>query len=218
MTYDELYELAMNGNADALEELNAKANSGDDYAQYVISCVYDNIDSPFCNVELGMSWLQKSAGNGNEFAQKKIKEMPRKARIQYGLEKAEKSETEEKTIIPTGKDLLSFDGRIDRVGYFVYFFVYLFAFGIVLYLISLLPKESVSDYYGYYESYQPTGFAKISDLIVRLAAGYLYLTLCVKRMHDCGHSGWWVLIPFCPIALFFMKGEDKTNEYGPAID
>lgn len=37
----------------------------------------------------------------------------------------------------------------------------------------------------------------------------------IKRCHDKGQSGWYALIPFYYIVLFFLKGEEKDNEYGP---
>ena len=223
MTYEELYNQAMEGNGDALETLNGQAGSGDAESQYVLSCVYDNIDSPFKDVDLGMYWLQKSAGYKYEPALKKIHELSPETKNRYGIETENIIENsdgnnEAADIKPGG--IWSFVGRIDRATCFVYFFVYLFIFGVALYLINQIPMERVTGSYGYYsyDSWKPTEFATWAELIIRLVALYLYLALCAKRLHDCGHSGWWSLIPFCPVALFFMKGDEDTNEYGPAIE
>ncbi|HEY9167981.1 MAG TPA: DUF805 domain-containing protein [Lutibacter sp.] len=35
-----------------------------------------------------------------------------------------------------------------------------------------------------------------------------------KRCHDVGISGWWQLIPLCPIYLLFAKGNAGANTYG----
>jgi len=35
-----------------------------------------------------------------------------------------------------------------------------------------------------------------------------------KRCHDVGISGWYQLIPFCPLFLIFASGEEGSNEYG----
>jgi uncharacterized membrane protein YhaH (DUF805 family) len=36
-----------------------------------------------------------------------------------------------------------------------------------------------------------------------------------KRCHDVGVSGWYQFIPFYPFILFFMKGDEMGNKYGP---
>ena len=48
------------------------------------------------------------------------------------------------------------------------------------------------------------------------------LALSVRRLHDTGKSGWWMLISLIPlvgplIVLFFMVKDSQpgTNEYGP---
>ncbi len=51
--------------------------------------------------------------------------------------------------------------------------------------------------------------------IVDYALLIWYLFQSIKRCHDLGDSGWYVLIPiFNPFALLLLKGEDGINEYG----
>lgn len=45
-------------------------------------------------------------------------------------------------------------------------------------------------------------------LLPNLAAG-------VRRIHDVGKSGWFILIPIYNIILWATEGEDRDNEYGP---
>lgn len=219
MYYDNLYDQAMNGKADALDALKAEAGSGDAEAQYVLSCVYDNPDSPYEDISLGLYWLKKSAEYEFEPAKKKLMELPSNIKKQYGMEdNSEANNVEDSNpdnIKPGG--IWSFQGRIDRTTYWVYSIVYIFVFGLLLFLVYLIPMESTSVDYGYYtyNSMRPTLFAICIEIIVRLIMTYLHLALSVKRMHDCGHSGWWVLIPLCPLVLLFWKGEEKTNQYGP---
>lgn len=47
------------------------------------------------------------------------------------------------------------------------------------------------------------------------------LGLSVRRLHDLGHSGWWILLNFIPyvsigltIYLFFFRGQDAANRFG----
>ncbi len=48
------------------------------------------------------------------------------------------------------------------------------------------------------------------------------LAVSVRRLHDVGKSGWWILICLVPVigALYFLyltilEGQQGTNEYGP---
>lgn len=58
-------------------------------------------------------------------------------------------------------------------------------------------------------------FALILMLIVSLHG----LSVSVRRMHDVGKSGWWVLVPFANFFLLFKKGDEEWNIYGePPVD
>ena|ERR1044072_752972 len=39
--------------------------------------------------------------------------------------------------------------------------------------------------------------------------------VAVRRMHDTGHSGWFLLVPFYNLYLLVTEGEKKPNHYGP---
>ncbi len=41
------------------------------------------------------------------------------------------------------------------------------------------------------------------------------LAAAVRRVHDVGKSGWFILIPIYNIILLATEGEDRDNEYGP---
>ena len=58
-------------------------------------------------------------------------------------------------------------------------------------------------------------FALILVLIVSLHG----LSVSVRRMHDAGKSGWWVLVPFANFFLLFKKSDEEWNIYGePPVD
>ncbi len=48
----------------------------------------------------------------------------------------------------------------------------------------------------------------IVTLVPSLAVG-------IRRMHDTGHSGWFILVPIYNLILCFTEGEHKTNKWGP---
>ena len=59
-------------------------------------------------------------------------------------------------------------------------------------------------------------------LLYSLAVTIPGLAVSVRRLHDTGHSGWWLLICFLPLVgaialLVFMvlDSEAGDNEYGP---
>lgn len=41
------------------------------------------------------------------------------------------------------------------------------------------------------------------------------IAVAVRRMHDVGKSGWFVLIPIYNLVLAVTEGDKGTNEYGP---
>ena len=55
----------------------------------------------------------------------------------------------------------------------------------------------------------------IVELLASIALFLPGLGVLIRRLHDAGWSGWW-LLTFVPPFLFFvfMKGDDGPNEYG----
>ncbi|UYZ64188.1 DUF805 domain-containing protein [Hymenobacter weizhouensis] len=41
------------------------------------------------------------------------------------------------------------------------------------------------------------------------------IAVAVRRMHDVGKSGWFILIPFYNLILACTEGDKGANEYGP---
>lgn len=106
----------------------------------------------------------------------------------------------------------SADGRIGRKTWWIGFLI-IFAVGIAIGLVL-----------------QPVGwFASLLGLILMAAAACVH----IKRFHDRGRSGWWVLgvfagsIPGIPailslviliwiiVDLGILKGDEGDNQYGP---
>lgn len=40
------------------------------------------------------------------------------------------------------------------------------------------------------------------------------LAVCVRRLHDIGRSGWWILCPVVPFFFYFKDSDEAVNEYG----
>jgi len=107
------------------------------------------------------------------------------------------------------KNYVGFTGRAHRPEYWYFtLFNFLIAMGIAFFerLIGLAGAEAGGPLSGLYS---------LALLVPSLAVG-------VRRLHDSGKSGFWLLLLFLPvigwvILLFFMvlPGEGGTNEYGP---
>jgi len=104
-----------------------------------------------------------------------------------------------------------FNGRSRRREYWMFMLVncgILFAFGILAMLVA------------------PLAGSKGSVAVLLLGAAYLLATVIpffavrVRRLHDTGKSGWWMLLGFVPVGglvlLVFMlqDGDAHPNEYG----
>ena len=65
----------------------------------------------------------------------------------------------------------------------------------------------------------------IFSIIVSLGLLLPGLSKAIRRLHDTGRSGWWVLIGLIPLIGFIVllifyleKSDPGANEYGPAPD
>ena len=64
--------------------------------------------------------------------------------------------------------------------------------------------------------------AQIFSLLVSLGLFLPGLSMAIRRLHDTGRSGWWILIGLIPIIGFIVllifyleQGNPAQNEYGP---
>ncbi len=84
---------------------------------------------------------------------------------------------------------------------------------------------------GFGSSFMGTGPENIGFALILVAAGQILMLFpAVRRLHDLGASGWWLLIWFIPLlfavlgllislvlglTLLFKPGTDGPNQYGP---
>lgn len=100
---------------------------------------------------------------------------------------------------------VNFQGRARRSEYWWWYLFY-----IVVYIVVLVVDQTI---FG-----QPailTGLFVLANIIPAIAVG-------VRRLHDTGRSGWWLLIGLIPlvgaivlIVFFVMDSEAGVNKYGP---
>ena len=103
--------------------------------------------------------------------------------------------------------LFEFRGRINRARYWIGMLV-LLAFEAVLIFVAVALDSGAFQFLAW---------------LVLVICIWPALAISVKRWHDRGKSGWWVLIGFIPIIGFwwvliecgFLAGDEGYNDYGP---
>jgi uncharacterized membrane protein YhaH (DUF805 family) len=94
------------------------------------------------------------------------------------------------------KKYADFNGRARRKEYW-YFTLVSILISIVLTIIEMKMKVAHID-----------SLYSLAVLLPSIAVG-------VRRMHDVGKSGWFILIPIYNLILACTEGNKGTNEYGP---
>lgn len=56
---------------------------------------------------------------------------------------------------------------------------------------------------------------QIPGIVYNLAVLIPSIAVAVRRMHDLGKSGWYLLIPIYNLILLCTEGDQGPNEYGP---
>jgi uncharacterized membrane protein YhaH (DUF805 family) len=107
--------------------------------------------------------------------------------------------------------LFSFEGRVNRSVYWLKFVIPFFLLLMASFLLDVVLGTS----------FQP-GNIGLVYVIVALATIYPSLAVNVKRCHDRGRSGWFLLVCLVPllniwpmIEIYFLRGTRGPNQYGP---
>jgi uncharacterized membrane protein YhaH (DUF805 family) len=60
-----------------------------------------------------------------------------------------------------------------------------------------------------------TGLSRTVSIIYSLAVFIPSIAVAIRRMHDLGRSGWWILFPLVNVVFLFLDSQPGENEYGP---
>ena len=103
-----------------------------------------------------------------------------------------------------------FDGRARRKEYWVFLLINILVSVVLIAIDNLIGTFSPQAGFGLLQ-----GLYSLAILIPSIA-------VTVRRLHDTGRTGWWILISLVPVIggivlLVFMvlDSEPETNEYGP---
>jgi uncharacterized membrane protein YhaH (DUF805 family) len=95
-----------------------------------------------------------------------------------------------------------FNGRASRSEFWWFFLASFVAYLITGFIDALFFGFELTD---------PTPISFILQVAIFIPT----LTVSVRRIHDHGKSGWYVLVPFYNLYLFIVDGEAMPNAYGP---
>lgn len=97
------------------------------------------------------------------------------------------------------KKFADFEGRARRKEFWM-FYLFIITVSIVLGMVSGIIS--------------PEGVGMIA-VIFQIGILIPYISVSIRRMHDVGKSGWYILIPLYNLILFVSDGDKGPNEYGP---
>nr|WP_297309504.1 DUF805 domain-containing protein [uncultured Flavobacterium sp.] len=89
----------------------------------------------------------------------------------------------------------NFNGRARRSEYW-YFYLFNLIIAIILGFIGILINSTI--------------LSNIYSLVVLIPG----IAVAIRRMHDVGKSGWYILIPIYNLILACTDGDKGPNEYG----
>ncbi|CAD0001927.1 DUF805 domain-containing protein [Flavobacterium chungangense] len=92
----------------------------------------------------------------------------------------------------------NFNGRARRKEYWMFFLMHIIIVFVLAFVAGLISPALM-----------------IIINIYSLAVLVPIIGVGVRRMHDVGKSGWFILIPIYSLILACTEGDKGTNEYGP---
>ena len=108
-----------------------------------------------------------------------------------------------KWFIAALKKYAIFTGRARRSEYW-YFVLYYIILFIVFMVVDVMT--------GMYDAESGRGLTSSLFIVATL---FPSIAVGVRRMHDVGKSGWYILIPIYSLILTCTDGDTGANEYGP---
>lgn len=187
--YEQLMQAASQGDKKAFKELFSCAGFGIAEAQYYLALYYKEVKGAGQDSDYAY-WIKKAKDNGCDAAQSCA--IPEPA---YVESEETKDNTNEDSNASLKKVLerFSFTGRANRTEYLISIIASM------ILLIIIVPRND-----------EP-----VAKSILILLIDYFWYSQCVRRLHDFGESGWYVLIPVISwIFAAFPKGDEGENEYG----
>ncbi|MDA3817934.1 MAG: DUF805 domain-containing protein [Prolixibacteraceae bacterium] len=91
-----------------------------------------------------------------------------------------------------------FSGRSRRKAYWMFFLFDMIFYVVFFFIDSMMGSEE-----------------EVLGSLYTLVTIIPYFAVGVRRMHDTGHSGWWIIVPIANLVFPFFDSEQGENKYGP---
>ena len=75
-------------------------------------------------------------------------------------------------------------------------------------------RASRSEYWWFWLVCMVAGYIPYVGIVISLATLLPVIAAGVRRLHDTGHCGWWIIVPIVNIVFLATKGQEFVNEYG----
>lgn len=98
-----------------------------------------------------------------------------------------------------------FSGRSSRKELWQYY-LWNYILSFILGLVDLIIRD-------YILLFQWGSYLSLTFIILTLLPS---ISMAIRRLHDIGRSGWFLLVPiYGPLVILFKKGDITANKYGP---
>jgi len=104
------------------------------------------------------------------------------------------------------KNYATFSGRARRKEYWMFFL-----FNFIVELLIGFGTGFMGSVLG-----AGTTIANVVSIVYSLAILIPSIAVGVRRMHDTGRSGWWIILPLVNLVFLCLDSQPGVNEYGPS--
>lgn len=101
------------------------------------------------------------------------------------------------------KNYAVFSGRASRAEFWWFVLAYMITSAILGFILGFIGGITGT-----------TNLMVIGVYLYYLAMTLPYIGVGIRRMHDTGHKGWWILVPLYCFYLWALPGESGENKYG----
>lgn len=75
-------------------------------------------------------------------------------------------------------------------------------------------RASRSEYWWFWLVCMVAGYIPYVGIVISLATLLPVIAAGVRRLHDTGHCGWWIIVSIVNLVFLATKGQEFVNEYG----